>query len=143
MKNIIGIRRTSEVSKSSIVLEGGEGLYPSDGTKSGGRPEEELKDLNKIIEAFSERLGNIDWLNYNKVKKITLEDIPNQITTEGGSMKKINNADRQNAKIKMFTDNDDFRRPLEGFLGYFTLTGHIYSDLAISIIYTNRLDSKA
>ena len=87
-KNIKLPSETGEVQP--VFLDGG-----------GGKKEEDYDSLENIISVFNQRFGDIEWTDPDKVNKILVEQIPEELKANADAVATIENSDRQNAKIAM------------------------------------------
>ena len=70
-------------------------------TSGGGhKPEPELDQLSRIIEAFNDQFGNIDWKDGDKIRKVIAEEIPARVAADTAYQNAMQNNDRENARIE-------------------------------------------
>ena len=102
---------------------------PTDG--GGQKPEPEMDRLSIIIRDFSDRYGNIEWQDRDKIEKVIAEELPSKVAGDRAYQNAMANSDKQNARIehdkaleramtdiladhtelfKLFSDNESFRR---------------------------------
>ena len=101
-------------------------------TEGGGqKPEPDMDRLSNIIEEFNGRFGNIEWKDFDKIKKVITEELPAKVAGDRAYQNAMANSDKQNARIehdkaleraitdyladptelfKQFSDNESFRR---------------------------------
>jgi len=71
---------------------------PTDGR--GHVPEPELDRLSKILRAFNEQFGNIEWKDPDKVRQVIAEELPEKVAADKAYQNAIKQGDRQNARIE-------------------------------------------
>jgi type I restriction enzyme, R subunit len=102
---------------------------PTDGT--GRRIEPELERLSRIVDAFNEMFGGIEWEDTDRIRRLITEEIPERVAADPAYKNARANSDKQNARIehdkalanvivglmkddtqlfKQFSDNPDFKR---------------------------------
>ena len=70
-------------------------------TSGGGhKPEPELDQLSRIIEAFNDQFGNIDWKDGDKIRRVITEEIPARVAADTAYQNAMQNNDRKNARIE-------------------------------------------
>jgi type I restriction enzyme, R subunit len=105
------------------------GPVPASG--SGHKPEPELDRLSKILKAFNDQFGDIEWKDRDKIRKVIAEEIPVKVAADTAYQNAMKNSDKENARIehdkalqrvvvdllsdhaelfKQFSDNPSFRK---------------------------------
>jgi hypothetical protein len=60
-------------------------------------PDPELDRLSNIVKAFNEQLGNINWKDADKIRKVIAEEIPSKVAADKAYQNTIHKSDKQNA----------------------------------------------
>ena len=102
---------------------------PTDG--AGRRVEPELERLSRIVDAFNEMFGGIEWEDSDRIRRLITQEIPERVAADPAYRNARANSDKQNARIehdkalagvivglmkddtqlfKQFSDNPDFKR---------------------------------
>lgn len=102
---------------------------PTDG--AGRRVEPELERLSRIVDAFNEMFGGIEWEDSDRIRRLITQEIPERVAADPAYRNARVNSDKQNARIehdkalagvivglmkddtqlfKQFSDNPDFKR---------------------------------
>ena len=122
--------RSGPVQK--ILLPDGDAEINPVLTSSGGqRPEPELDRLSKILKAFNDLFGGINWEDGDRVTELITKTIPSRVAKDTAFKNAQKNSDRENARIehdkallrvmtavmkddtelfKQFQDNEGFKR---------------------------------
>ncbi|RJE74953.1 type I restriction endonuclease subunit R [Reichenbachiella sp. MSK19-1] len=134
--------RTSRIiDKTNIVMEDEAGMVdPIPVQIGGGRPESEFDTLERIVNSFNRRFGDIDWgdgVDANEAEKVLTKDIPDRLENDQHGLLSILNSDKANAReesnnlvkaimqgmmftntsiYKKYADDDAFRSRYQEFI---------------------------
>ena len=75
-------------------------IKPSSDSGSGGLAETEMDHLSKIVEAFNDLFGNIQWEDEDRVLRLITETIPSRVAQDIAFKNAQKNSDRENARIE-------------------------------------------
>lgn len=102
---------------------------PTDG--AGRKVEPELERLSRIVDAFNDMFGGIEWEDSDRIRRLITQEIPERVAANPAYRNARANSDKQNARIehdkalasvivglmkddtqlfKQFSDNPDFKR---------------------------------
>ncbi|MEZ4500464.1 MAG: hypothetical protein R2839_10390 [Thermomicrobiales bacterium] len=108
-----------------------------------GLPEPEMVALSLIVQTFNEIMGNIEWKDEDRIKRLIADELPAKVAANQAYQNAIRQGDRANARIehdkalgdailalasddmelfKQFSDNPGFRQRLTEAI--FTATFH-------------------
>jgi len=88
-----------ETLKLTLADEDGE-IYPLP-TSGGGRvAEPEMDYLSKIIQAFNDQFGNIDWKDADRIRQVISEEIPEKVAADKAYQNAIKNSDKAAARLE-------------------------------------------
>ncbi|MCC6943083.1 MAG: hypothetical protein IT335_00820, partial [Thermomicrobiales bacterium] len=105
---------------------------PQEGV-GGSLPEPEMAALSMIVQTFNEIMGNIEWKDEDRIKRLIADELPAKVASNRAYQNAIRQGDRVNARIehdkalgdailalasddmelfKQFQDNPGFRQKL-------------------------------
>lgn len=91
------------IGTANIALnEDGNIIEPIPVSNGAGKPEQEYDTLERIIQEFNQRFGNVDWgdgIDPKAAAQILAEQIPDKMKTDTEMLQSIKNSDKDNAKI--------------------------------------------
>ncbi len=93
--------RAQVLAERAIASADEEGeLEPAPATAGGGKPEQEMESLSKIIQAFNNLFGDIEWSDADRIARQIDQDIPALVSSDQAYRNAMIHSDRANAKIE-------------------------------------------
>lgn len=98
----VGSRKSSESPGLYVVPTRNKTIIVSRVPRGGGGGilEPEIDKLSNIIKSFNDLLGNIEWKDVDKVRKVAIEEIPSRVAQDKAYQNAQANSDKQNAKLE-------------------------------------------
>jgi type I restriction enzyme, R subunit len=88
-----------ETLKLTLADEDGEiGPVPASG--GGHKPEPDLDRLSNIIKAFNDQIGNIDWKEIDRIRRVNAEEIPGKVAADKAYRNTMKNSDTAAARLE-------------------------------------------
>jgi len=88
-----------ETMKLALANDDGE-IDPVPTSGGGRKPEPELDRLSKIIKAFNDQFGNIDWTDADRIRQVIAEEIPGKVKADKAYQNAIKNSDKAAARLE-------------------------------------------
>ena len=88
----------SSLAIALVDAEGAVDPVPVGGGSFASDPE--LEHLSRIIQAFNDQFGNIDWKDKDRIQKVLAEDIPARVSADTAYQNAMRNNDKKTARIE-------------------------------------------
>lgn len=137
--------RAEKQAMQAILLHDADGeIEPVPTTGGGRRPDPEIDRLSRVVHAFNDLFGAIDWVDRDRLAKTVAEDLPARVAADEAYRNACENSGKDAAKLelgralnktvvermkdegmlfKQFSDNPEFKRWLIDYIFAATYAG--------------------